>query len=55
MKVSRIIWGWLVLAIGVLWMLGGVFGFTQGKGWGTLVLVFCGMALTRLGWNLTRN
>ena len=25
MKISRIIWGWLVLAIGILWILGGIF------------------------------
>jgi hypothetical protein len=55
MKVSRKIWGGLVFAIGALWMLGGIAGYFQGHGPGMFILVFCGVALLRLGFNLIRG
>ena len=55
MKVSRKIWGGMVFAIGLLWAVGGIAGFIQGHGPGMLILVFCGVALLRLGSNLVRG
>jgi hypothetical protein len=55
LKVSRKIWGGLVVAIGALWTLGGVAGYFQGRGPGMFLLVFCGVALLRLGSNLVRE
>jgi uncharacterized membrane protein (UPF0136 family) len=53
-RLSRRIWGGLVLAIGVLWTVGGIVGYFQGRGAGMFLLVFCGVALLRLGGNLMR-
>jgi len=55
MTISRKIWGGLVLAIGLLWSIGGVAGYFQGHGAGMILLVFCGVALLRLGGNLLRG
>ncbi len=55
MKVSRKIWGGLVFAIGALWMVGGIAGYFQGHGPGMFILVFCGVALLRLGFNLIKG
>ena len=55
MRGSRKIWGYVVLALGVLWLLGGVLGYLQTKAGVTLVMAFCGTVLTRLGWGLTRD
>ena len=51
---SRKIWGWFVLGVGVLWLVAGIAAVlqTQLPGW---LYLFCGAALTRLGYNLTRN
>lgn len=54
MKLSRKVWGACVLALGLLWVGGGIAGYLQGKGVGLLLMVFCGVALLRLGWNMTR-
>jgi len=55
MRVSRKIWGGVVLAIGALWTAGGIAGYVQGHGPGMFILVFCGVALLRLGYNLVRG
>ena len=55
MKISKRVWGWVVFALGALWMIGGIFGYAQGKGNGTLVLIFCGIVLARMGWNMQKN
>lgn len=44
-----------MLAIGLLWTLGGIAGYWQGHGPGMFILVFCGVALLRLGSNLIRG
>lgn len=48
---SRKIWGGCVLALGVLWLTGGLFGMVQGRP-GAWMLALCGMVLARLGGNL---
>ena len=54
MPKSRKLWGWFVFFVGILWLVAGVAAIlqTQLPGW---VYLFCGTALTRLGYNLTRN
>jgi hypothetical protein len=47
-------WGWLVLALGLLWLVGGVFGYFEGH-LRALLLVFCGYVLVRSGRNLIRG
>ena len=55
MKLSRKIWGGLVVCIGALWAVGGIAGYFQGHGPGMFILVFCGVALLRLGGNLIKG
>ncbi len=52
MRVSKKVWGGVVFALGLLWLIGGVFGYVQNKGGGTLVLIFCGIVLSRMGWGM---
>ena len=54
MRISRKIWGGFVFALGLLWLLGGAFGYLQGN-WKMLLLVFCGIVLVRMGVNLMRG
>jgi hypothetical protein len=53
-RISRKIWGGVVFALGLLWLLGGAFGYLQGN-WKMLLLVFCGIVLVRMGINLVRG
>ena len=57
MRISRKIWGGFVFALGLLWLLGGGFGFFQGSqdNRKMLLLVFCGIVLVRMGSNLMRG
>ena len=55
MRVSRKIWGGFVFGIGALWALGGIAGYLQGHGAPMIILVFCGVALLRLGSNLLKG
>lgn len=52
MRTSRRVWGWLVFALGLLWLVGGLFGYFQGH-FSALLLVFCGFVLARMGWRMT--
>ncbi len=54
MRISRKIWGGFVFALGLLWLVGGAFGYFQGN-WHMLLLVFCGIVLVRMGSNLMRG
>lgn len=54
MKISRKVWGGFVFALGLLWLVGGAFGYFQGN-WKMLLLVFCGIVLVRMGSNLMRG
>lgn len=51
---SRKIWGWFVFGVGLLWLIAGIAAIlqTQLPGW---LYLFCGAALSRLGYNLTRK
>jgi len=51
---SRKIWGGFVFALGLLWLVGGVFGYFQGN-WHMLLLIFCGIVLVRMGFNMVRG
>lgn len=53
MPTSRKLWSKLVTGLGGLWLVGGLFGFAQGR-FEALLLVFCGTALVRMGLNLAR-
>ncbi len=53
MRMSRKIWGGFVFSLGLLWLLGGIFGYLQDPA-KALLYVFCGMVLTRFGYNLMR-
>jgi len=48
---SRIVWGWLVFGIGVLWTAGGFIGLATGQRvvW---ILPVLGIILMRVGWNI---
>lgn len=48
------LWGWFVLGVGLLWLIAGIAAIlqTQLPGW---LYLFCGAALSRLGYNLTRK
>ena len=52
MRVSKKVWGGVVFALGLLWLIGGIFGYAQNKGGGTLILIFCGIVLARMGWGM---
>ena len=54
MRISRKIWGGVVFALGLLWLVGGAFGYFQGNG-KMLLMVFCGIVLVRMGFNLMRG
>ncbi len=54
MRTSRKIWGWVVFALGMLWTLGGLAGFLQGR-WQMLLHLVLGIGLLRLGWNLSHG
>jgi hypothetical protein len=54
MRISRKIWGSLVLLLGLLWLVGGIFGVLQND-WRMWLLIFCGTVLVRMGWNLTHE
>ncbi len=54
MRISRRIWGGFVLALGLLWLVGGAFGYLQGN-WRMLLMFFCGLVLTRMGFNMLRG
>ena len=51
---SRKIWGGFVFALGLLWLVGGAFGYLQGN-WKMLLMVFCGIVLVRMGSNMMRG
>jgi uncharacterized membrane protein (UPF0136 family) len=53
-KISRKIWGGFVFALGLLWLVGGALGYFQGN-WKMLLMVFCGIVLVRMGFNLMRG
>lgn len=53
MPISRKLWGYCVLALGILWIC-GFFAILQGQMMGWLWF-FCGTVLFRLGYNLTRK
>jgi hypothetical protein len=53
MPASRKIWAALVTVIGVLWFLGGLFGYFEGH-LSALILLVCGYGLIRYGRNLGR-
>ena len=54
MRISRKIWGGCVFALGLLWLVGGAFGYFQGNT-KMLLMVFCGIVLVRMGANLMRG
>jgi len=51
---ARRVWGAVVLCLGLLWLVGGLFGYFEGH-IRALLFVFCGFVLVRLGYNLTRG
>ena len=55
LKVTKKVWGRVVFSLGMLWLVGGVFGYVQGKGNGVLILIFCGIVLARMGWGMTKS
>jgi hypothetical protein len=54
MPMSRKIWGWFVLCLGLLWSFGGIAGVLQGH-WQAWLLVVLGIGLLRLGYNLKKQ
>jgi uncharacterized membrane protein len=54
MRISRRIWGWLVFSLGLLWFVGGIFGYFQGN-WHMLLHIFLGVVLLRMGWNISHG
>ena len=54
MRISRKIWGGFVFALGLLWLVGGAVGYFQGNGH-MLLLIFCGIVLVRMGFNMVRG
>ncbi len=55
MRLSRKVWGGCVFGLGLLWLLGGMAGYLQGHLRPAILLVFCGIVLVRLGWNLVKG
>lgn len=55
LKITKKVWGGVVFSLGMLWLVGGVFGYAQGKGNGVLILIFCGIVLARMGWGMTKS
>ena len=53
MSRARRVWGWIVFALGLLWLIGGLFGYFEGH-LRALIFVFCGFVLIRLGYNLAK-
>ena len=51
MNRSRRIWGWLVFTLGLLWLVGGLFGLIEGRP-GAWLFALCGLVLARMGYNL---
>ena len=51
MRTSQRIWAWMVLALGVLWTLGGIAGGLQ-RHWQAWLFFVLGIGLLRLGYNL---
>jgi hypothetical protein len=54
MNRARRVWGYVVLSLGLLWLVGGIFGYLEGH-LSALLFVFCGFVLFRLGRSLTRG
>lgn len=54
MRLSRRVWGGFVFGLGCLWLLGGIAAYFQGHLRPALILVFCGMALARMGGNMLK-
>ena len=54
MRISRRIWGGAVLALGLIWVIGGGIGYFHNNP-SMLIMILCGLVLTRMGVNFLRG